>query len=86
MQYEDNEVKDLVVTCPHCNEPILIEKLNCRIFRHGVFKADGKQIDPHLNKALCDFYKDHNLIFGCGKPFQIIKSGDQFKTEICDYI
>jgi hypothetical protein len=29
MQYEDNEVKDLVVTCPHCNEPILIEKLNC---------------------------------------------------------
>jgi hypothetical protein len=25
-----------VVICPHCNEPVIIEKINCAIFRHGV--------------------------------------------------
>ena len=27
---------DSIVECPHCNEPIIIEKLNCGIFRHGI--------------------------------------------------
>jgi hypothetical protein len=25
-----------VLLCPHCNEYIIIEKINCAIFRHGV--------------------------------------------------
>ena len=25
-----------VLTCPNCNEPFIMEKLNCGIFRHGV--------------------------------------------------
>jgi len=25
-----------VLKCPHCNEYVIIEKINCAIFRHGV--------------------------------------------------
>jgi len=34
---QTNELEHAVI-CPHCNEPILIEKLNCCIFRHGIMK------------------------------------------------
>ena len=47
---------DFVVECPHCKNPVLIEKLNCAIFRHGSLKSDGQQIDPHASKELCDYY------------------------------
>lgn len=76
------DVNELVVTCPHCNIPILIEKLNCRIFRHGVFKTTGKQIHPHAPKELCDLYIRNDMIYGCSKPFQVI--GDN--AVACDYI
>ena len=39
-----------IITCPNCNEFIIVEKLNCGIFRHGILKETGKQIDPHLSK------------------------------------
>ena len=29
---------DFIVECPHCKNPVLIEKLNCCIFRHGILK------------------------------------------------
>ena len=83
---------DLVVICPHCQEPVLIEKLNCCIFRHGIFKKNREQINAHASKDLCDFYIQNDLILGCGKPFQIIlnvnsKNDDnKFIAIICDYI
>lgn len=46
-----------------------------------------KQIDPHLNKEECDRLYATNLIYGCGKPFQLIKNEqNQYVTTICDYI
>jgi hypothetical protein len=48
-----------VVCCPHCNGFIIIEKLNCGIFRHGTYKDDGKQIDPHLCKEECEDVVSH---------------------------
>lgn len=42
------------IKCPHCGEPVLIEKVNCGIFRHGVYKKTGKQINSHLEKAKCE--------------------------------
>ena len=39
-----------ILKCPHCNDFIIIEKLNCGIFRHGVSKVTGQQIAPHLDK------------------------------------
>ena len=83
----NNYPTDLVVECPHCKEPVLIKKLNCCIFRHGVLKKNGKQIDAHAPKNLCDFYIKKCLIFGCGKPFQIVKNQEnEYKTIVCGYI
>ena len=71
----------LIVTCPHCGDYIIILKLNCRIFRHGVFKDSLQQIPPHLDKPSCD--KILKKIYGCGKPFQITSDN---QAIICDYI
>jgi hypothetical protein len=71
----------MIVECPHCQDTIIIESINCGIFRHGVLKADGKQIDPHLPQDACENYFRNNLIFGCGKPFQIIEN----KVHVCGY-
>ena len=85
-------ISNIVVECPHCQHPVLIEKLNCCIFRHASFKTSGKQINPHASKILCDFYIRNNLVFGCCKPFQIIvnnkskNNDDKFIGIICDYI
>lgn len=78
--------EESIVVCPHCNQLIIIEKINCAIFRHGIFKESGNQIDPHSSKDLCEYYIKKNIIYGCGKPFRIILSNNQLQTEICDYI
>lgn len=76
-----------IVKCPHCNEYIIIEQLNCRIFRHGIYKTDNKQIDPHATKDVCDELIRTNIIYGCGKPFQIILTdNNQFIIVKCEYI
>ena len=75
-----------IIQCPHCNDFIVIQELNCCIFRHGIFKETGQQINPHANKYLCDYYIYNNLIYGCGKPFKIIVNGEKLIVEICDYI
>jgi hypothetical protein len=83
---QTNELEHAII-CPHCDEPILIEKLNCCIFRHGALKANGKQIEPHASKELCDFYIKKDMIYGCGKPFQIVQNADgEYTAVICDYI
>lgn len=71
-----------VVTCPHCSDIVAIAELNCRIFRHGILKANFQQIDPHASEALCAFYVANNLIYGCGKPFTIIDN----LAVACDYV
>jgi hypothetical protein len=71
-----------IINCPHCHEYIEIVEINCSIFRHGVYKTNYQQINPHLPKAECDRLQQNDLIFGCGKPFIIREN----KAEICDYI
>ena len=74
--------------CPHCNQWVYLPKqeFNCKIYRHGILKSNYTQIDPHLPKDICDKLKQNDLIYGCGKPFQIIMSGDKYLIEKCDYI
>lgn len=79
-------MEEPVLKCPHCSQYIIIEKLNCGIFRHGILISNGQQINPHETKQMCDYFSHRNLIYGCGKPFQIIKNGEKFEIEICDYI
>ena len=87
MSSEDNqEFIPFCVQCPHCNDYIYIEKLNCSIFRHGVIKSTNKQIDPHLSKEICEKLVKKNLIYGCGKPFKIENVNNVYTPVICDYI
>ena len=83
---EKNKIINIIVTCPHCNEPILIEQLNCCIFRHAILKSNNTQINPHATKEECDYYINNVLIYGCGKPFKIIEIDNELKTVICEYI
>jgi hypothetical protein len=84
--------KEIILECPHCNGVIIVleKQLNCKIFRHGIFKKNGNQIDPHLKKEECEMLIRDKKIWGCGKPFKVIESiKDQkkiYKAEICDYI
>lgn len=78
--------KEIIIKCPHCSDYIIIEKINCGIFRHGVLISSGEQINPHLDKEKCDYYYKNNKIYGCSKPYQIIKEGNDYKAVICDYI
>jgi hypothetical protein len=76
----------LLIICPNCQQFVEILEINCAIFRHGIFKVSGLQIDPHTPKAQCDQYIEKNLIYGCGKPFKLIEKDGQMVAEICDYI
>ena len=77
---------EFVIQCPHCLEYIIIEKINCGIFRHGVLIESGKQIDPHANKQVCDDNITKKKIYGSGKPYQVIEEEGKYKVIICDYI
>jgi hypothetical protein len=73
----------LIINCPHCFQPILIEELNCKIFRHGVLKSTNEQINPHSTEIECINYIFNDLIYGCGKPFKL---NNELQPEICEYI
>jgi len=78
---------DIVVECPHCNATVLVEKLNCRIFRHGTLKTNYQQINPHASKDECDNLLINNMIYGCSKPFKIVVGENkEFVAVICEYI
>lgn len=78
----------LIFECPHCFEAVIvyIEELNCKIFRHGLYKNNLKQIDPHLPKNQCDKLFNLSLVYGCAKPFQIIIQNGKYYVDKCDYI
>jgi hypothetical protein len=69
------------IECPHCQQKIWIEELNCGIFRCGVLKENGEQIPPHASEEECNHYIQKG-IYGCGKPFQIINN----IVTLCGYI
>ncbi len=75
----------IIIDCPSCKGSVIIHKkdINCSIFRHGVFKKNFEQINPHLSKNECDSLKQNDLIHGCGNPFKIINEN---QAVICDYI
>ena len=76
-----------IITCPHCQEYVEILQINCAIFRHGTFKTNGQQMDPHTPKDLCDQYMKDGLIYGCGKPFKLlVRENNILVAEICEYI
>jgi len=77
---------EIVVLCPHCESNILITEINCAIFRHGAYKENYNQMNPHERKEECDRLVSENLVFGCGKPFKLVKESEEYKAIVCDYI
>ena len=65
---------------------VLVTQIACTIFRHGVIKATGAQIDPHSPQEYCDKVAAEGLIWGCGKPFRLVPLGSEWSPQICDYI
>lgn len=97
MEYTDKNLVNLVkidgdyyytFMCPHCLQFILVHKndLNCRIFRHAVYKKNFQPISPHSTKEVCDELLNTNQIFGCSKPFRIIELNGSLFVEGCPYI
>lgn len=77
---------ELYIVCPNCGFYVEIDQINCGIFRHGVFKNNNQQLNPHASKIICDHVVANDLIYGCGKPFQIVNDGADFVAIKCDYI
>jgi hypothetical protein len=61
---------------------IQIEEMNCGIFRCGIMKDTGLQIDPHLSQDECEKLVSDDKIYGCGRPFRQAEGSLIF----CDYI
>ena len=79
---------ELCLLCPNCNDSIIINEkdINCAIFRHGVYKNSYIQMNSHETKETCDKLLNNNEIYGCGKPFCLVKKDNNYIVEICDYI
>jgi hypothetical protein len=73
----------IIIICPHCKDFIIIEEINCRIFRHAVLIETNEQINPHASEYDCNNLIDNKLIYGCGKPFKL---NENYEPEICKYI
>ena len=78
--------KSFCVTCPHCKDIIIIEQINCKIFRHAILKCNNNQINPHASKQECEILISQNAIYGCGKPFMLIMIENNYVAVDCDYI
>lgn len=79
------DVKLVEVSCPHCNEPLVIpeSEVNCGVFRHG-------PVEPHASLQVCEAAKQSaTTISGCFKPFRLTReptNPTKWKAEACDYI
>lgn len=76
--------------CPNCKvlTQVAENEVNCQIFRHGVMKRSGQQVNPHAPKEHCDQLVEQDLVYGCCKPFRLFRgnSGAVEYADICDYI
>lgn len=79
-----------IFACPHCELPVQVleNEVNCQIFRHGVMKSTNSQVNPHASKEHCDRLVEQDLVYGCCKPFKLIRgqNGVVEYAECCDYI
>ena len=75
----------LIIKCPHCDLSVIIyhSDINCRIFRHGVYRVSNEPVHPHLDRESCEKLVESGQIHGCCKPFRLDENNI---PEICDYI
>lgn len=70
--------------CPHCEMICQVprELIQCKIFRHAVYKKNMKFVNPHASKDECERWLKDDIVYGCTKPFRF----DGTTVEKCDYI
>ena len=74
-----------VVECPHCKVSILIDALNCGVFRCGVWSDTGVQMNPHMTEEEC--HAALGQIWGCSRPFQVaVDVSGVMHSVPCGYI
>ena len=76
--------KCYLFSCPNCDGTVLVahKEVNCKIFRHAIYKKDGKFIGPHTPKEQCDNLVKQGKVRGCAKPFWF----DGKLLKVCGYI
>ncbi|CAM9461670.1 unnamed protein product, partial [Ectocarpus fasciculatus] len=83
---------DIFINCPHCDNIIVVAKraIRCGIFRHGVFKSNGRPIKPHGSQEYSEDLLQKDQIYGCGQPFRICKEKSTqvwtYTAEECGWI
>lgn len=75
----------IIFECPHCSEYIQVyrNEFFCKVFRHGVFKSNYQQINPHLSQEECDKYLQEGTIFGCSYQFKFTRQDDKLTVDKC---
>lgn len=73
--------------CPNCNIIIEVHKnqINCQIFRCGIMKQNGQQVNQHASKQHCDNLIEKDMVWGCCKPFKFFHENPPY-VDTCDYI
>ena len=84
-----------VLECPHCGGGIVIDQMNCSIFRHGAASVDPRgrvddQIAPHASRQASAAKLGHYVTpggerqsYGCGKPYRMDRATG--KLVKCDW-
>ena len=49
---------------------------------------EGQQVNPHAPQAHCDRLAEKGLIWGCGKPFRLIRNDENYVIYVtkCGYV
>lgn len=71
---------DKIYNCPHCSIDIEIEKLNCGIFRCGIFQLKNgnfRQLPKHAKQNIIQIIKEKFVVYGCGNPIKYDKLQDK---------
>ena len=76
----------LLLTCPHCSEEFIVlqSEINCKIFRHFVFK-NFQLLNPHTRKEECDRVVAEDLGYGCAGPIRLELENDKWIAKIGSY-
>jgi hypothetical protein len=67
MQFHNGSENLTIFSCPRCEGSIVVDELNCQIFRHAQYK-NGTPFPPHASKEFIE--QNINNIFGCGAPLR----------------
>jgi hypothetical protein len=71
----------MTVNCPKCDGTVVITRMNCKIFRHAIYKNTGKQVGPHSKNKYIQKLIDNGKIYGCGCQFRIVNDVPEIYNE-----